>query len=134
MQFALLSSPRLSVHTVAPLSSVSAAALENPIEALVQRLEAMSEVGASTGPSSADAAPRTSLSTADAAAIIALPLGVGFGLYAVVVTVSDPLTAAVWAVAATIAAIMVMRYGDTNRAMKVLAAWIAKIDENDTNQ
>jgi hypothetical protein len=114
---------RRSPQTVTPLSSVSADVVENPIEALVQRLEATDEAGGPTDPS-----------TVDAAAIIALPVGVGFGLYAVVVSVSDPLTAAVWAVAATIATIMVMRYGDTNRAMKIIAAWIANIDENDANQ
>jgi neutral trehalase len=103
------------------------------MEILRQRLEATDEAGDLTGASTADVSAKSSLSTADAAAIIALPIGVGFGLYAVVVSLSDPLAAAVWAVAATIATTMLMRYGDTNRAMKLVAAWIANM-ENDRNQ
>jgi hypothetical protein len=126
MQFGLLSSPRVSLQTVAPLSSVSTGLVGNAIEALVQRLEAADDAGAPARVGTADAGTQASLSTADAAAIIAFPLGIGFGLYAVVVSVSDPLTAAVWAVAATIATVLLLRYGDTNRAMKIVAAWVAK--------
>lgn len=120
MQFALLNQPRPLVQIVQPRSTVSADVVERPIEALVEQLYDF------------DAGEAESrLTTADAAAIIALPLGVGFGLFAVVVSFSDPVTAAIWSLAAVIVTIAVMRHPDTNRAMKAIASGIANIREND---
>jgi hypothetical protein len=120
MQFALLNQPRPLVQTVQPLSTVSADVVERPIEVLVEQLYAFDTGGGQSG-----------LTTAEAAAIIAFPLGVGFGLFAVVVSFSDPVTAAIWSIVAMNVTVMVMRYPDTNRAMKAIAAWIANTSQND---
>lgn len=120
MQFALLNQPRPLLRTVQPLRTVSADVVERPIEVLVEQLYDFDAGGAGSG-----------LTTVDAAAIIALPLGVGFGLFAVVVSFSDPVTAAIWSIAAMIVTIVVMRNRDTNRAMKAIAAWIANVSRND---
>jgi hypothetical protein len=135
MQFGLMSSarPAMAVVTAAPLKSVTADVVQEPMSALIGRLQAVDAASGSTE-ASADVGGRGELSTADASAILALPIGGGFGVYAVVVTMSDPVTAAIWALAAFIATVALMRYGDTNQALKAVAAWIANVSENDKDE
>jgi hypothetical protein len=117
MQVGMVSRPGFQVQSVQPLGSTSPATITAPTAALAERL--------------ATARASTDLTTAEASAIIALPVTVGFGVFAVVASFADPVMAALWSVTMGLITVAIMRHGDANHAMKALAAWLANVAKND---